>query len=419
MASYEAAINAANQTVLAAQAAQHELSIVASTASAELLALDNKLTQSTAEATALNSRIVGLNSELSTVKSQLTQSNIDLDVAKAKIVELQKQLDAFQPKPKKRSSGLVVVDPAKLAAVSKYGLDKVVVKIAWATVEPEQGKYNWSAVDSVLSAYSDAEVILRIQAGDTAPQWLKTATGTVKCFNKARSIDAYPCKWWTTTARDAWKNMINAAGAKYDLNERVVMVSADLPMVVFSEPYILGNDNDSAIRLFNAGLTLDVQKQSIALCVDDTVTAFPHTLVELALHSDLQYPTATGVKASVDEGLSLALQIATKHGARVVFSDYGLGTVDTLAAHTPTGTIETERDLYAWMYLRSHGGDAPWAGPISFQLTVGKEPQTQETYRKAAQNAIDFGAWFCETSGWGLLSDLATGLDTKLKANQS
>ena len=318
------------------------------------------------------------------------------------------------PKIKTGSGGLVVVDPAKMAAIKGT---RYFYKYPWASLAPERGKYFLDDVQRTLDANAGATMTFRPQAGDVAPQWLKDLTGSVDCFNQARGIAVKTCKWWTDPARESWRELMAVLAEKFDGDERVVMVTADLPMVVYSEPYILGNDKDSAIRLFNAGLTKDVQVATIAGCVDDTSAAWTRTLVELPIHSDLQYPTATGVQASWEVGRTLALDLAKKHGKHLVFSDYGLGTADTLAAHTPTGTIETEKDVYAWMHLRAKGGDAPWAGPISFQLTVGKEPQTQETYRQAAQNAIDLGAHQCETAGWGLLGALAPGLDAALKAN--
>lgn len=319
--------------------------------------------------------------------------------------------------PAKVSGGLVVVDPTKLAAVAGYGVDQIALKVSWNGLQPTSSTYDWSQIDNALAAYPSARFTLRIQSGENAPGWLKTATGSVSVYNAARQATVSCCHWWETLAMDAWKTMILAAGARYDNNPRIVMVSADAPMVVYSEPYILGSDTQSGIRLFNAGCNQTTHAASITRCVGDTIAAFPTTLVELAIHSDMQAATATGISFSWPNGRALALSLALTYGKQLVFSDYGLGTVDTLAAHTPTGTISTENDSYAWMKIRSSGGSAAWAGPITFQLTVGKEPQTQETYRQAAQNAIDLGGQQCETSGWGLAGSFASGLDSGLKAS--
>lgn len=319
--------------------------------------------------------------------------------------------------PSKASSGLVVVDPTKLAALDKYGVDQIALKVAWSAIEPSRNRFNWAVIDNYLSRYPNARFTLRIQSGNSAPGWLKALTGTVEVYLASRAQTAHVAHWWKPVAMDAWSNMIHAAGARYNNNPRVVMVSADAPMVVYSEPFILGSDRASGVRLYNAGLNQTTQAAAITRCVNDTCTAFPSTLVELAIHSEMQNATATGISYSWPAGRSLALALCNAHGPHLVLSDYGLGSVDTLANHTPTGTINTEPDVYAWMKLRSTG-HAAWAGPVTFQLTVGREPQTRETYRQAAQNAINLGGQQCETSGWGLLGSLATGLDHALKANQ-
>lgn len=323
----------------------------------------------------------------------------------------------YAPIPMEAPAGLVCVDPSKLPKVAAYGVTGGVVKVGWSTVNPEPGVFDWSAVDAILDAHPGCEFTLRIQAGGTTPGWVKTATGCLTLRNAARSLTVETAKWWQPAARDAWQAMIQAAGARYGADPRIVMVSADLPMVVYSEPYILGGDKASGVALYRAGLTQAVQVDTIAWCVDVTAEAFPTTLVELAIHSDLQFPTATGVGYSWPVGRALALDLAIRHGAHLLLSDYGLGVGDTLAAHTPTGTLLTEPDVYAWLYLRARS-DGPEGGPVGFQLTP-KGHTTPADYAQMAGNAVDLGAQECETSGWGSMTPAnVTRLDAALKANQ-
>lgn len=323
---------------------------------------------------------------------------------------------------RKDSGGLVSVVGSNLVNVEKYGVDHYVMKasdgVSWAAIEPSRGVYDWRPVDNILAARGKRKGALRIQAGDTAPGWLKTLTGTVEMYNASRGITVNVCHYWEDVAMGAWQNMITAAGARYDQDPRVTMVSAALPTSVFSESFILGNDGPSAIRLYNAGLDLPRLKNVIERCVNDTVAAFPNTLVELAVHLDLQYPTATGVKASKVEARDLALKLATAHGRHLCISDYGLGSTE--GGRRPAGTtITTELEIYAWMYLRSleANKNQPWAGPVSFQLTVGKEPQVQATYVNAGDAALSYNASMCETAGWGLAAEECARLDSALRAN--
>lgn len=319
----------------------------------------------------------------------------------------------------KVTGGLVVVDPTKLAAVDQYGVDQIALKVPWSTINPSDGVYDWSFIDNYLSNFPTTRFTLRIQSGNTCPDWLKTITGTVEVYLTSRNQTAFVCHWWEEVAMAAWENMIQAAGSRYDSNPRVVMVSADAPMVVYSEPYILGSDQASGARLFSAGLNQTTMIAAITRCVQDTANAFPNTLVELAIHGQIQIPVSGGMIFSWPIGRQLAIDLATVHGKHLVFSDYGLGTANTFAAHAPAGgeTIYNTADVYTFMYLRTLPSAGILRGPVTFQLTVGQEPQVQATYQQAAQNAIDLGGWQCETSGWGLLSTTAGTYDLALKNN--
>lgn len=315
--------------------------------------------------------------------------------------------------------GLVVVDPTKLAAVAGHGVDQIALKVPWSSVNPSNGTYDWSFIDNALSTYPDARFTLRIQSGNSAPSWLTALTGTVEVYLVSRSQTAFVPHFWEEVAMQAWDDMIHAAGARYDTNPRVVMVSADAPMVVYSEPYILGSDQASGARLFTAGLNQTTRISSITRCVDDTAHAFPNTLVELAIHGDLQIPVSGGMIFSWPIGRQLAIDLATAHGKHLVLSDYGLGLADPFSAHAPEAgeTLSNTADVYTFMHLRTLSSAGAAQGPITFQLTVGREPQTQATYEAAAQNAADLGAWQCETSGWGLLGSSAPTHDAALKTN--
>lgn len=316
----------------------------------------------------------------------------------------------FTPKATKPAGLVSVQSRTAIGAMNAY-----VFKVPWSTVEPTPGSYSWAAIDNELAAYDPWRMTLRIQAGGDAPTWLKTASGgAMECYNAARGITVYTARWWTEVAMSAWQAMIAAAGARYDTDARVSLVSADLPMVVYSEPYILGGHHPTAQALYAAGCTLTTHTDCIRRCVADTCAAFPHTRVELAIHDSLQYPTTSGVAYSWPLGRSLALELCQQYKTQLTISDYGLGVPDTLAAHTPTGTLATETDVYAWMKLRSQAASSAGGGPVGYQLTPNGLTDKAH-YMAMAQNAFDLGGWYCETSGWGsLTSDFGT-YDTQLK----
>lgn len=323
----------------------------------------------------------------------------------------------------KSVAGLVCVNPSALANVDQYGVDHIVHKassgISWNALQPTSTTYNWDVIDDHLNAYPNAFTTLRIQSGGDAPSWLKSMFGTVlMTYPNRQGATVYVPHWWEDDAMLAWDNMIQAVGARYDNDPRVVMVSADAPMGLYSEPFILGSEDATAIRLFNAGLNETTMFEAIRRCVNSTCDAFPNTVVELAIHGDIQIPTAGGMTYSWPKARSLALEFANAHGAHIAFSDYGVGPFDTLAANPQTGTILTETNNYAWMKTRAEGVGQPWGGPVTFQLTLNGNT-TAAHYEAAARNCIAFKGQMSETSGWGSLDGaLITELDGLLKANE-
>jgi len=283
---------------------------------------------------------------------------------------------------------------------------------------------------------------LRIQAGGTTPSWAYTLSGgSVTVYNTPSASSVNIAYVWTNAFLQAWDEMITAAGQRYDGSfggsnqspyaNHVVMVSADGTMCKFSEPYIIGDSTATSglaiasamgVPATSAGeaAATKLWTDAIRTCVSSTCTAFPSTRVELTIHSKLQTPTplSQGYNASWPAGRTLALSLASTYGRQLVLSDYGLSDTDTLAVHTPTGTIDTEPDEYAWMYLRTQGNYS-YSGPVTFQATIrGTSSPTATQLVNFANNAAALGGWHAEHSGWAPLSATqAQQCDATLTAN--
>lgn len=324
---------------------------------------------------------------------------------------------AYTPKATVQA-GLVSVDPTKLPNYGQYGPDSYVYKVPWGTVEPSSGTYSWTAIDNMLSTYNPARMTLRIQAGGSAPGWLKTATGSITITNAQGGLSTVIAHFWETVALDAWDAMIRAAGARYDNDPRVVLVSSDEAMTLYSEPLILGGDTSSAIAMHSAGLDAASHANAMHVSTQSTCEAFPSTMVEFAGHADWQQATASGVRYSWPDGRAFLLELCQQWKGQLVISDYGLDSTDYASNFAPTGTLSNESNYYKWMRNRVGSSPSVGGGPIGFQLTLGVgESHTGAEYADAAQNAYDFGANYVETAGWGSISPstLITSLDAQLK----
>lgn len=313
-------------------------------------------------------------------------------------------------------SGLVTVNPGSLANYSAQGPDIYVHKVNWSALEPTQGSYAWSTIDNVLSTYGANRMILRILCGENSPGWLKTATGTIECFNVSRSVTTNPPHWWEPVAYNAYQALITAAGARYDGDPRVVLVSAAQPVVgLWAESFVLGNDTATGIRLHNAGLTKAGQLDAIRRCVAHTAAAFPSTHVEIAIHGTFQWPTASGISQDWTTARSLMNELALQYGAQLVVADYGLGVPDTGAAHPAAAALDTASSEYGWMRLRPTLSPAVGGGPIGYQLTPNGLT-SPDNYNQMATNALDLGGDYVETSGWGSMTNAnITARDSALK----
>lgn len=328
---------------------------------------------------------------------------------------------AFTPKAAKQG-GLVSVDPTAMGNYSALGPSGYVLKVGWDDIERgAQGVYTWSTIDSALAAYPGKTMTLRIQAGGSAPGWLKTATGGIFIQNNQLGLSTTIAHFWEDVALTAWDAMIRAAGARYDSNPRVVLVSSDEAMTLYSEPLILGGHDPSAIAMFNAGLNKDTHRQAMLDSTLSTCEAFPSTLVEFAGHSDWQQATATGVRSSWPDARALLNELCTTWGNQLVITDYGLDSTD-FAASFPAQPTATASSYYRWMRGRKAEG-----GRIGFQLTLGAgQTHTGLERRDGAQNAADFGGDYVEHSSWGTISNDGTvtngsaeitRLDAALKTN--
>jgi hypothetical protein len=249
------------------------------------------------------------------------------------------------PTLKPRVAGLVIVCDTLKGATSvnnsqlNNGINHVMIRIGWNKLQPDTTgnpavdslAFDWSFLDSILNSATTGTLFkIGVDAGAAAPNWLKTATGTVDVWNTKDQVMATCPLWWTDTAHNAWSALQQAMGARYDADPRILQVIASGSMAVYMEPWILGSDTPSGIRLFNAGLTtLTMTQASIERTLRETIAAWPTTRVEMPIHGQLQYPYSGGVKnlswtASRDWFNPLAAEFADQ----MMVTDYGVGPSD-------------------------------------------------------------------------------------------
>jgi hypothetical protein len=308
---------------------------------------------------------------------------------------------------KPRVAGLVVAEPSSLPRYRT--LDHYLIRCGWDQIETSPNRYDWRPLDSWLDRFPAAFAKFGVSAGGDAPGWLKAATGTVQVTNVRSGENATCCRWWTTRAIDRWAEFQAALASRYDGDQRVLQVTSAEAATVFMEPFIIGGDNSSGRALYEAGCNESTQGAAIVRSTQDMVAAWKTTRVELALHSQWQIPSATGLESSWPKERDLLRLLSAAYGEKLMLTDYGLGAAEAVT-NTGTQTLANSTDAYSWMTLRRR------EGPIGFQLTIGS-PHTASTLASAIQGAITMGACYVEHSAYGADSPSVRSLDAALKAN--
>jgi hypothetical protein len=313
------------------------------------------------------------------------------------------------PKPglKPRVAGLVVAEPM---ALPRYGtLNHYRIQCDWGQIEISPNRYDWRPLDRWLDLYPTAFAKFGISAGGDAPDWLKAATGSIAVKNLRSGVTATCARWWTSQAIERWASFQSALAGRYDGDQRVLQVSSAEAATIFMEPFIIGGDASSGRALYKAGCNESTQGAAIVRSTQDMLEAWKTTRVELALHSQWQIPTATGLTSSWPKERDLLNQLSATYGDQLMLSDYGLGPGEAVT-NTGAQTLANSTDEYSWMVLRRE------QGPIGFQLTLGSH-RSQSALEETIRGAISMGACYVEHASYGPDSASVRTLDDALRSN--
>ncbi len=142
-----------------------------------------------------------------------------------------------------------VVDTTDVAAQSP-AFAGIVVNQTWSQLEPSQGTFDFTTLDSSLAAVSayNAQhleaplgVRLRVFAAYAAPDWAKTLDGppiTVPA-NLPANTGGTLGQWWKPGYRSAWAALQQALAARYDSNPLLREVAVSSCSTLTAEPFVM------------------------------------------------------------------------------------------------------------------------------------------------------------------------------------
>lgn len=139
----------------------------------------------------------------------------------------------------------------------------VALNVVWAQLEPAEGRFDLSAIDSALAAVCDYNrqypdkplaVSLRVWAGVNAPPWVKELGGAPVVVTR-RGAEISIGRFWSSAYRQAWSALQQELGRVYDADPLIWEAANSSCSSNTDEPFILSLDGGSLANLHSAGLS--------------------------------------------------------------------------------------------------------------------------------------------------------------------
>ncbi|MGI8890689.1 MAG: beta-galactosidase [Chthoniobacterales bacterium] len=194
--------------------------------------------------------------------------------------------------------------------LSNPNVDGITIRQDWAKLEPSEGNFDFSYLDSAVNASAAAgkQVLLRIGTQVGKPAWVTTAVKNAKgkFFNFTQSgVQMSIPVFWDPTYLAKKKAMIAALGKHFTKNSAVTIVCCSFANAV-SEDWNVPHTPDYVTTWLSLGYTTGKMLDAGEQIIDATMAAFPNQYVNMAISGDGHLnnglnldPTATYLAAAV------------------------------------------------------------------------------------------------------------------------
>ncbi|MDR4507166.1 MAG: beta-galactosidase [Candidatus Brocadiaceae bacterium] len=276
----------------------------------------------------------------------------------------------------------------------------LLVACRWNIFEPEEGKYNWEYIDSVIqqAERKNHYVCIAITPGVWTPDWVYKKGISVLHFKNTQKTERslygkdYRCpRVWEQEYLDIFLKTIDALGKRYDNNPRVIRVGVSGPILFYNELHIQSRLIPAMER---EGFTIEKYIDAWEYAFDSYAFSFPNTplmVFMVPLDGDI-------------EPLNVFTQnIVDKHRDQCVFGCANLADKWMKSPKQPLVRLyETLSSLPADIPIgfeigEYHMGDGP-------SHAHRMEEQKPEIYGRVVDWAIDLKAWFIHAEEKRLLN---------------
>src|SRR5215831_17428941 len=172
-------------------------------------------------------------------------------------------------------------------------VDGISIRQDWSALEPTEGTYDWTYLDSAVAASAAAgkQVLLRINTQQYKPAWVTTAVqnagGSFFTFTNNGVQITIPV-FWDPTFLAKKTAMIAALGTHFTNNPAVKIVSASFANAT-TEDWYVPDTRPQVTQWLALGYTSQKMIDAGATIINATMAAFPNQYVTLAVNGDLHW----------------------------------------------------------------------------------------------------------------------------------
>lgn len=174
----------------------------------------------------------------------------------------------------------------------------ILVRVPWKTIEPEPGKFDFSAIETQRSAITQAgkQWSLAILAGINSPAWLtQTPHSALTMTLKARTRQGYeplqiPC-YWDVTVQARFKVLADALAGKYNADPTLALIYVPQMTSNGIEGHFNANANSDLLK---AGLTPEKYISAAKSAATTFGLAFTQKPVAIEVHEILNDASIPG-----------------------------------------------------------------------------------------------------------------------------
>jgi hypothetical protein len=216
-------------------------------------------------------------------------------------------------------------EPFQTATLSDPWVDGVVIRTFWSDVEPSLGVYNWTFIDSQVSAATDRgkRIVLIVLPGAFTPQWALQGVQVSQFDSKYGFTKGQPLNLpvpWDQAYLDRWYEFVKTLGQRYDSNPAVVLIPVAGPTSVSAE-MSLPNGPDAIQQWTSLGYSTDKFETAWTSALAAYSQAFPTTQLGLTLYPGLPIPDLTASDKTRQDLAGLAVGL---YGSKMAVQTSGL-----------------------------------------------------------------------------------------------